>query len=418
MVEVEGIGAGDVYYVDEVRAVEQNEAQLADLQAAIAAAYALHNQAVEGDTPGEYAPGSQAPFLAGIAEAEALSQSASDAVEVYEALSGLIAHQLWFANQQKPSVDRDMLGALIAAVEQRHDETEEGLLLGMVPSGEKAVLLAAVAAAETAYADSGSSQQDVALAYQALDEAVGLFEELRYELGDDYLDMLIDHTGTLLAAAEEGGLPGRYAPGSKAVLETADGAIADELGGARQDISTVMEMLQDSDGWLNGSVNAGADYAEMQGRGIKYTEETWLDETFAFDWTYTYTNAGNDWPGFAIRSQLPNTTIGNGETSYVFLLKRDVWEVQKWVDGVREMLIGGLAGFTPRWGTLANTHIIAVKSIASGSERKMQRPASACGWKSTARPCSMKWMTSIRSGAPGISPFMQQATRSASDTAR
>jgi hypothetical protein len=39
-------------------------------------------------------------------------------------------------------------------------------------------------------------------------------------------------------------------------------------------------------------------------------------------------------------------------------VKHDVWELQKSVNGQREMLIGEAAGVTPRWGILPNTQIL------------------------------------------------------------
>lgn len=97
----------------------------------------------------------------------------------------------------------------------------------------------------------------------------------------------------------------------------------------------------------DGSITYGA------GTIATYQGQKFEDELLEFDMELPLT--GSDWMGFNLRDKYPNTPIFNGNTGYHFVVKQDVWELQKWVKGAREMLIGQFEMYTPRWGTLANT---------------------------------------------------------------
>ncbi|MFO7791217.1 MAG: carbohydrate binding domain-containing protein, partial [Bacteroidales bacterium] len=91
--------AGESYYLDEFRVIEKNEADKKMLRKAIKSARKTYDQAVEGEKPGEYAPGSKTEFLAGIRDAETAIGVISDKQQLYKALKSLYSNQVWFKNK-------------------------------------------------------------------------------------------------------------------------------------------------------------------------------------------------------------------------------------------------------------------------------------------------------------------------------
>lgn len=86
-----------------------------------------------------------------------------------------------------------------------------------------------------------------------------------------------------------------------------------------------------------------------------YTGTKYGDVVLAFDMKSNLTMDGDDWIGFTLRDQNPYKMFLDTSTqSYAILVGRDRWELQKWSNGVREMLIGTIPGYTPRFGNVEN----------------------------------------------------------------
>ncbi|MDF2921820.1 MAG: hypothetical protein K0R57_734 [Paenibacillaceae bacterium] len=354
-VQLSAEGGAAPYYLDEIRFTENNEAGQALLQAAVQEAGQLHAGAVEGAGPGQYASGSKSQLLQGINDAAAVAGSNPQPGQAYHALKQLYAVQIWFRSQQEAQYNKDMLGSLIQEGNQLVVETAVGKLAGMVTQQAQSSFLGAIASAQAVYAEEAAAEQ-ISAGFLALEQAMNTFKAARVVLDETLLEQLLQDSQQAIDSSEEGSEPGQYAAGAKAQFQLAIDHVSAQLAEAREATAAVVGMLQDPTGWRNGAVEQGDNQAQIKGRGLKYTGQTFLNEMFETDLEYQYVSSG-DWPGFAIRSQSLDTTVGAGETSYLFSFKRDVWELQKWVDGQRTMLIGAVSGYTPRWGTLANTHI-------------------------------------------------------------
>ncbi|WP_214630897.1 S-layer homology domain-containing protein [Paenibacillus agaridevorans] len=88
-----------------------------------------------------------------------------------------------------------------------------------------------------------------------------------------------------------------------------------------------------------------------------YTGAKYGDVVLTFDMESNLTMDGPDWLGFTLRDQDPYTMFLDASTkSYAILVNHDTWELQKWTNGVREMLIGTIPGYTPRFGNVENVH--------------------------------------------------------------
>ncbi|THF75254.1 S-layer homology domain-containing protein [Cohnella fermenti] len=124
--------------------------------------------------------------------------------------------------------------------------------------------------------------------------------------------------------------------------------------------------LTDSANWIGlGAMADGGDGSTIFSGGYKmYKGQQFGSEYLDFTMRYTFT--GPDWPGIVLRGSDPAKTIFDGGSAYFIDVNANVWEVQKWTDGNRHMLIGAYPGQTPPFGTLAN------KLFRSGTEHTIR----------------------------------------------
>lgn len=88
-----------------------------------------------------------------------------------------------------------------------------------------------------------------------------------------------------------------------------------------------------------------------------YAGNQYGDVVLAFDMESDLTTDGKDWIAFTLRDQDPYSTYLDTSTqAYAIGVNHDSWELQKWTNGVREMLIGTIPGYTPRFGNVDNVH--------------------------------------------------------------
>lgn len=348
---------GKPYYLDEFRVVERNEAEIGVLQDAIAAANELLGEAQEGSEPGQYAEGAIASFTSEVADAQSVVNANEGEQSFYYALKQLHALQSWFNGQRVPLIAKEQLELLIDEAELLYSNVEDGSLAGMYPPGTKAGLGAAIQAAKDVAADPAANDVAWTIAYGNLNEVLVTVRGLANKLDDAMIESVIASTRTLLDTATEGAAPGQYQPGSKAALEAAVDTVEDMLADSRAATDPIIGMLKDVDGWVNtnaSTIDVGEDYAKYKGRGLTHTGQTFLDDMFEVDVSFTY-RTGGEWPGFALRSQNPNVWVGNAQfTGYLFLFKQDNWELQRHVNGAGTYLIGSAEA---QEGFVANTHI-------------------------------------------------------------
>lgn len=366
---------GAAHYVDEFRVVEVHETDIGVLQDAIAEANALLGPAIEGDGPGQYAAGAKASFASGIADAQNAVNANVSEQAFYDALKQLHAHRTWFRNQMNPLIEKAQLELLIDEAEQLYAEVEDGTLAGMYPPGTKAALGAAIDAANAVAGDAGADAIQWTVAYGELQDEVLRVRGLAIPLDDAMIESVIADARSLLGAAEEGEAPGQYAPGSKAALQAVVDGVEDMLEDSRAATAPTREMLQDADGWVNtgaSTIDVGDDYAMYKGRGLTHPAQTFLNDMFEVDLSFTY-RTGGEWPGFGIRSQNPDVWVGNAAfTGYLLLFKQDTWELQRHVNGAGTYLIGQEGA---PYGFVDNTQIrsgethrvrLGAENVASG----------------------------------------------------
>ncbi|QJD87486.1 discoidin domain-containing protein [Cohnella herbarum] len=102
---------------------------------------------------------------------------------------------------------------------------------------------------------------------------------------------------------------------------------------------------QNGDGSITISGNSG------------YTGGKFGETILAFDMRSALNMEGKDWLGFTLRDQNPYVNFAlKPSTTYAINVNHDGWELQKWLNGSREMLIGTVGGMIPRFGNVANTH--------------------------------------------------------------
>ncbi|MDF2927623.1 MAG: hypothetical protein K0R57_6537 [Paenibacillaceae bacterium] len=357
------------YYLDQFQVIEVPEAEAAALDAAVERAVTLHLHAVEGEAVGQYASGSRSALQTAINEGIAAgSEPYAAAGDHYRALARLSAKTVWFIHQQHRQADFSALQSAIDAAQQLYDATQEGTSPGQYADEDRQALEAAIQAALAVSNDENAAQQAVDSAQAALDLAVRTYRYLQNPVDEAFIRQTIDDALQLLAGATEGNGPGEYALGSKQELLEAADAAQDFLQGLNPGAAAARNMLRDLEQWTS-PLTPQDGYVEVFGRGIGYGGQTFGEELLELEMEYSYSEG--DWPSFNLRSSSPSAGTGTGASSYMIIMKQDVWELQKWVNGSREMLIGELAGHTPRWGVLPNTQ------IASGSRHKLQMGAIA-----------------------------------------
>jgi hypothetical protein len=94
----------------------------------------------------------------------------------------------------------------------------------------------------------------------------------------------------LISAFEESTIAGNE-PGAKAQLESVAAAVYAEKSAAGASVIPTARMLQDEGNWTAaaGGLTAEDDGSyTFAGRGIKYLANTYLNQTFEFDWEYSF----------------------------------------------------------------------------------------------------------------------------------
>ncbi|MGI2293652.1 Ig-like domain-containing protein [Paenibacillus sp. GXUN7292] len=109
--------------------------------------------------------------------------------------------------------------------------------------------------------------------------------------------------------------------------------------------------INDLEHWSGGTVERVSDGIVSKRNFTTYTGKKFGDEILDFYMELPL----HDWNGFALRTANPNQSFMNGNSNYLVVVTQGKWELQKWVKGAREMLIGSFNEYTPRWGNLANT---------------------------------------------------------------
>lgn len=208
-------------------------------------------------------------------------------------------------------------------------------------------------------------QETTASAKEAATAALrGAIETFREKAG--LLDS-IEEAQQKLAEAVEGTAPGQYPEGAKAALSAAVAvaqSIVEALEAANEDIRQTKEMLGEALSSFEQSMNktalgdlkaadldaAFASLAEWSSQVNvealedgslrfqavnKYLGERYRNERFDFDFSYSFNGKSREWPGFVLRSQKEASSLlwQSADTAYLFVLKPNQWELQRFVDG-------------------------------------------------------------------------------------
>jgi|GEM_PF-1190926 len=192
-----------------------------ELTAAIDAAQAIHDEAVEGETDGSYPVGSKAELLAAISAAIAVRDNTeSTQAQVDEALASLNTAVSAF-EAKRIVINRAELETAIAAAQAKHDAAVEDGQISNYPAGSKAELQAAIDAAAAVKDNAAATQAEIEAAVASLNEAVAAFDAKVISVNRIELESAITTVQAKHDAAVEGGQIGNYPAGSKAELQKA-----------------------------------------------------------------------------------------------------------------------------------------------------------------------------------------------------
>lgn len=137
----------------------------------------LHDEAVEGTDPGEYAVGSKSTLQDAIdVVTDLITADASEQADIDTALETLQTAVDAFEAGQVPQEDYTVLSALVIVAQALHEGATEGTDPGEYAVGSKATLLAAIGVAEDMIAADDSTQAEVDGAVVTLQAAVDAFE--------------------------------------------------------------------------------------------------------------------------------------------------------------------------------------------------------------------------------------------------
>ncbi|MFD2170464.1 S-layer homology domain-containing protein [Tumebacillus lipolyticus] len=120
-----------------------------------------------------------------------------------------------------PITDLQPLTDAIEAAQSKHDNAVEGAADGQYAQGSKAILQAAIGAAQAVQINPLATQGQINAAVTALQEAVAAFEAQKVRVEKAWLSAAIVNAQSLHDDAVEGGAPGEYPVGSKAILQAA-----------------------------------------------------------------------------------------------------------------------------------------------------------------------------------------------------
>ncbi len=256
-----------------------------------------HNNAEEGEFPGQYTVGSKAILQDAIDAAQTVADDPEAIQSVIDAaLSDLLMALNTFNAGEVPPLDFTALEEAINSAQELHDNAEEGTEIGQYQVGSKAILQAAIDDADAiANTSEGITQTDVDEALATLTEAVNTFEGGIVggpERDTTELEAKITEAQTIHDAAVEGTALGQYPPGSKSILQTAIDdaqAVVDDLSLPQSDVDAAVVTLQTALDVFLDSINGvevlsfgGSDYIETPsfqgiGGGAARTMEAWVN---------------------------------------------------------------------------------------------------------------------------------------------
>jgi hypothetical protein len=137
-----------------------------------------------------------------------------------------------------------------------------------------------------------------------------------------------------------------------------------DAGGGTLTLSGISEgmpvnlLLEDTSNWVGpGTFTNDGNHAAIAGSYKLYKGQKFSDEFL--DFTMRYSFNGADWPGISLRGTDASKSIFEGGSAYFIDMDANKWEVQKWVNGNRKMLIGDFPGQTPPFGTLVNKQFLS-----------------------------------------------------------
>ncbi|MFD0714255.1 S-layer homology domain-containing protein [Paenibacillus sp. GCM10027626] len=281
-----------------VKAVDKSQ-----LEALIAQANQLHDQAQEGSSAGNYPAGSKSQLKAAIAAAEAvLNDETAQQAAVDAAVTALEQAVESFKKLVK-AVDKSQLEVVIAQANQLHDQAQEGSSAGNYPAGSKSQLKAAIAAAEAVLDDETARQAAVDAAVTALEQAVESFKKsVHVSVDPPYypawpaaadktsLNQAIADAKAKLDAAVEGSEPGQYKDGAKKALQAAiEAAVAvqQQLYASEQQVSEAEAALKRAVAEFMKQIvaaegaGAGEGLGGKETSGFKDMQGHWADEAVA-----------------------------------------------------------------------------------------------------------------------------------------
>lgn len=150
----------------------------------ITAAQALHDKATEGTGGGQYPIGSKAILLAAINTAK-IVQNNVEAMpsQITNAITALKNAEAAFAAGQV-KVDKAALQTALQKAQQLHDNATEGTSPGQYATGSKAILQAAIEAAQAVYDAPLATQNQLNQAETTLNTAIADFEKTKVPNGN------------------------------------------------------------------------------------------------------------------------------------------------------------------------------------------------------------------------------------------
>ena len=344
-----------------------------------------HNNAEEGEFPGQYTVGSKAILQDAIDAAQTVADDPEAIQSVIDAaLSDLLMALNAFNAGEVPPLDFTALEEAINNAQELHNNAEEGTEIGQYQVGSKAILQAAIDDADAiANTSEGITQTDVDEALATLTEAVNTFEEGIVggpERDTTELEAKITEAQTIHDAAVEGTEPGQYSPGSKSILQTAIDdaqAVVDDLSLPQSDVDAAVVTLQTAlDAFLD-SINGvkvlsfgGSDYIETPnfqgiGGGAARTMEAWVNTsgntnqtTLIMSWGINSPqqnwdmriNTGRlriEFNGGGVNGNAASTIVNDGQWHHVAVVvpssASSLNDAILYVDGVEQTTTGGSA---------------------------------------------------------------------------
>lgn len=124
-----------------------------------------------------------------------------------------------------------------------------------------------------------------------------------------------------------------------------------EPSGTEMTLNTAISTLIDWTQEPSATENGGTLFTQTKGLSTYIGSRIANDTILEFDMQSVLD--GNDWTGYALRMQNPNSTL---ETMYHVVFKQNAIELQKWVNGERTMLIGTIEGYPSLFGDIGNQY--------------------------------------------------------------